>query len=324
MYEVSKCAPQEALRDLDRAFTNFWRRRKKNQVGFPKFKKKGRNDSFRLYGSIRVFEKAVQLPRLGRIRVKEKPQIKGQILSATVSRRADRWFVSFCTEEEKITSSLADGPRIGVDLGITSLATLSDATVFDKPRALTKRLRKLKRLSRQLSCEEKGSNNRRKAILRLARLHWRISNIRLDVIHKVTSYLAKNHSQIIIEDLCIRVIMKNKLISRAIADVELSELCRQLVYKTKWYGLKLIIAHRSFPSSKRCSQCGKIKERLSLSERIFICESCGLQLNRDLNAARNLVTASWTETENACYEAGGYSSSGQCSSMKQELNFSQT
>jgi putative transposase len=118
--------------------------------------------------------------------------------------------------------------------------------------------------------------------------------------------------------------MKNKRISRAIADVGLSELRRQLVYKTKWYGSKLIIAHRFFPSSKRCSQCGKIKEKLSLSERIFICESCGLQLNRDLNAAINLFAASWTETENACHEAGSYSPSGQCPSMKQELNFSQT
>jgi putative transposase len=324
MYEVSKCAPQEALRDLDKAFASFWRGRKKNQIGFPKFKKKGRNDSFRLYGSIRVFEKTVQLPRLGRLRLKEEPQIQGRILSATVSRKADRWFVSFCTEEEEIIPSLVTGPRIGVDLGITSLATLSDGTVFDNPRALPRMLRKLRRLSRQLSRKEKGSNNRRKAILRLARLHWHISNIRLDRIHKVTSYLAKNHSQIVIEDLYIKGMMKNKRISRAIADVGLSELRRQLKYKTKWYGSKLIIVHRFFPSSKRCSQCGKTKVGLSLSERIFTCDSCGLHLNRDLNAARNLVAASWGETENACLETGGYSPSGQCPSMKQELNFSQT
>ncbi|MFX0079169.1 MAG: RNA-guided endonuclease InsQ/TnpB family protein [Candidatus Hermodarchaeota archaeon] len=326
MREVSKCAPQEALRDLDKAFENFWRGRKKRfKVGFPKFKRKGRHEGFRLYGVIRVFEKAVQLPRLGRLRLKEKPQIQGRIISATVSRKADRWFVSICVERKITVPRPINGPRIGVDLGIRSLATLSDGTKIKNPQAFTKKLRKLKRLSQQVSRKKKGSHNQRKAIIRLARLYWRISNIRMDVIHKLTTYLAKNHSQIVIEDLCVKGLMKNKRLSRAIADVGFYEFRRQLEYKTRWYGSEVIIISQFFPSSKRCSQCGHTKNEFSLSERVFKCDNCGLQLDRDKNAANNLVAASWAETINACIETGGSRSTlDQCLSMTQEPNTTKT
>jgi putative transposase len=306
MYEVSKCAPQQALRDLDKAFTNFLRGRKNGtKIGFPKFKKKGHHDSFRLEGSIRMLDKAVRLPRLGRLRLKEALQIQGRILSATVSRKANRWFISFIVEQKKLKPPPVIGPRIGVDLGIVSLATLSDGTVFANPRALSSRFRKLRRLSRQVSRKQKGSKNRRKAVIRLARLYWRISNIRKDTLHKVTTYLAKNHSQIVIEDLGVKGMMKNKRLRRVIADLGMFEFRRQLKYKTKWYGSEIILAPRFFASSKLCSRCGHTKDKFSLSKRVFICESCGLQLDRDINAANNLVAASWAETENACPEAGG-------------------
>jgi putative transposase len=324
MYQVSKCAPQEALRDLDKAFANFWRGKKNGiKIGFPKFKKKGQKDSFRLYGTIRVYQKATQLPRLGLLRLKEEPRINGRILSVTVSRQAERWFVSFTVEQELPLPVPIQGPGIGVDLGISSLATLSNGTSFENPRALSSKIRKLRRLSRQVSRKPKGSHNRRKAVIRLRRLHWRISNIRRDAIHKLTTYLAKNHGQIVVENLRIESMMKNRWLSRAIADVSFYELRRQLNYKTKWYGSELILAPRFFPSSKRCSKCGHIKDTLPLSERVFCCEMCGFELDRDLNAARNLiwVAASWAETENACLETGGYRSTvGQCPSMKQELN----
>ncbi|MFX1299457.1 MAG: RNA-guided endonuclease InsQ/TnpB family protein [Promethearchaeota archaeon] len=324
MYEVSKCAPQEALRDLDKAFSNFYRGRKNGiKIGFPKFKKKGRKDNFRLTGTIRIHKKATKLPRLGLLRLKEEPQIYGRILSATVSRKADRWFISFTVEQEISLPAPIQGPRIAVDLGISSFATLSNGTSFENPRAMSTKLRKMKRLSRQVSRKQKGSHNRRKAVIRFGRLHWRISNIRFDAIHKLTTYLAKNHSQIVVEDLRIESMMKNKLLSRAIADMGFYEFRRQIKYKTKWYGSKLILSPRFFPSSKRCSKCGHIKDTLSLSERVFRCEMCGFELNRDLNSARNLlwVAASWAETKNACLEVGGYRSLvGQCPSMKQELN----
>jgi putative transposase len=324
MYEVSKCAPQEALRDLHKAFTNFWRgRKKRKKVGFPKFKKKGRQDSFKLLGAIRLFEKLVQLPRIGRLRLKEKPAVFGRILSATISRKADRWFISFTVEQERQEPALVEGSKVGVDLGIKSLATLSTGIVVENPRPLSKKVRKLRRISRQISRKQKGSKNRQKAVTRLSRLHWRIGNIRLDCIHKLTTYLAKNHSQIIIENLNVQGMMKNRHLSQPLSDSSFSEFRRQLEYKTKWYGSKLIVAPRFFPSSKRCSKCGDIKANLTLSTRLFSCEHCGQEIDRDLNASLNLksVAASWAETQNACLETGGYRPiKGQCPSMMQEPN----
>ncbi len=305
MYQCSKCAPQEALRDLDKAFKNFFRRIRNGakNAGFPKFKKKGVHDSFRLTGTIRFIGHTIQLPRIGRIRIKEKREQyhSGRILSATISRTADRWFVSVAVEEE-IEVPINDGPAIGVDVGIKRLAVTSEKETFSNPRALDSRLRKLRRLSRQLSRKKKGSKNREKAKRQLARLHLKIRNIRQDTLHKMTTRLAKNHSRIVIEDLNVSGMMKNHRLARNIADVGFWEMRRQLEYKSLWYGSELVIAPRFFPSSKMCSGCGHIKTDLTLSDRTYVCEKCGLVIDRDLNAANNLVAASWTETQNACGE----------------------
>jgi len=305
MYDVSKCAPQEALRDLEQAFKNFFRRLKNGdeEVGFPKFKRKGVHDSFRLTGIIKFIGRTIQIPRLGKIRLKEKRESyhTGRILSATVSRRADRWFVSVAVEEE-IEVPMNNGSAIGVDLGIKNLAVTSEEEIFPNPKALSSRLRKLKRLSRQLSRKKKGSKNREKAKLRLARLYLRIRNIRQDTLHKLTTHLTKNHSRIVIEDLNVSGMMKNKRIARAIADVGFYEFRRQLEYKSSWYGSEVVVVDRFFPSSKRCSRCGHIKTELSLSERTYICEECGLVIDRDQNAANNLLAVSCTDSLNACGE----------------------
>jgi len=305
MYAVSKCAPQEALRDLHQSFKNFYRGLKNGgkKAGFPRFKKKGIHDRFRLTGTTKFIGRTIQLPRLGRIRLKEKRERyhTGRILSATVSRRADRWFVSVAVEEEIIVP-LNEGSAIGIDFGIRSLAVTSDGDTFPNPRALNSRLRKLRRLSRQLSRKKKGSKNRGKARLRLARLYLRIHDIRQDTLHKLTTHLAKNHSQIVIEDLSVSGMMKNKKIARAVADVGFYEFRRQLEYKCAWYGSELVVAPRFYPSSKRCSRCGHIKEDLTLSERTYICEDCGLVIDRDQNAANNLLAVSCTESLNACGE----------------------
>ncbi|MGD9395300.1 MAG: RNA-guided endonuclease TnpB family protein [Candidatus Thorarchaeota archaeon] len=303
MYDVSKCAPQEALRDLHQAFRNFYRGLKTgSHIGFPRFKKKGINDSFRLTGAIRVFTKAVQLPRLGRIRLKEEPSVGGRILSATVTRKADRWFVSLTVEEDIPNPEHRESQPIGVDLGLKKLATLSDGVDFSNPKALERNLRKMKKLSQCLARKQKGSKNYEKVRMKRARLYLRVSNIRFDALHKLTTYLAKNHSQIVIEVLCVSGMMKNRRLARAIFDVGFYEFRRQLEYKSKWYGSNLIVAPRFYPSSKRCSHCGHVKRELSLSDSIYECENCGLVINRDLNAARNLVAASWSETLNACGE----------------------
>ncbi len=316
MYEVSKCAPQEALRDLDRAFQNFVKGQQDGRkIGFPKFKKKGKcRDSFRLYGSIRLIPKMkkIQLPRLGRLHLKEVPRVKGRILSATVSREADRWFVSLTVERAHPDPKPPKGQPIGVDLGLRTLATYSDGKKFPNPKPLQIKLRKLQQLSRAISQKQTGSNNRRKAVQRLAKLHWRIKNLRRDTLHKMTTSLAKNHSQIVIEDLHVKGLQKNRNLARAIADVGWGEFRQQLEYKTQLYGSKLIIAPRFYPSSKKCSniQCNHVKSEFSLSAQVYECENCGLKVNRDLNAACNLVqivynpsvARSSLETLNACGE----------------------
>jgi putative transposase len=303
MYQVSKCAPQEALRDLQQAFKNFFDglKGKRPPVGYPKFKRKGVNDNFRLTGVIRVVRRSIQLPRLGRIRLKEKREkyYKGRILSATVSRRADKWFVSLTVKEEIIIPPNT-GESVGVDLGIKNLVVTSSGECFSNPKTLTSRLRKLKRLSRNLSRKEKNSKNRGKARLRLARFHLKIHNIRQDTLHKLTTRLAKNHSQIVIEDLNVSGMKKNRKLARAISDVGFYEFRRQLHYKTQWYGSELVVAPRFYPSSKRCSRCGCVKVELSLAERTFHCEKCGFNIDRDFNAALNLLAVSCTDSLNAC------------------------
>jgi putative transposase len=176
-------------------------------------------------------------------------------------------------------------------LGVKSLATLSTGELFEGAKAyrqLESRLSRLQWLNRH---KQRGSENWKKAQLRIAQLHQRIVNIRKDTIHKLTTYLAKNHGTVVIEDLNVSGMMANRKLAKAIQDMGFYEFRRQLDYKTKLYGSELVIVDRWFPSSKTCSRCGKKKETLSLSERVFDCDHCGLQIDRDLNAAINLQKA---------------------------------
>lgn len=318
MYEVSKCSPQEALRNCDTAFNNFFRRckQKKNKKGFPRFKsKKSGFGSFRLTGTIKVASNYIQLPRLGKLKLKEHNYLplNAKILSATVSERAGRWFVSLQVEEVLETKFKPEA-IIGVDLGIKTLATCSDGQTFANPKALKTNLEKLKRRSRQLSRKIKGSKNRKKAAKRLAKVHLQIANIRKDSLHKITTHLTKTKSKIVIEDLNVSGMMKNRRLSRAISDIGLFEFRRQLEYKGKWYGCEIILADRFFPSSKSCSSCGWIKKDLTLADRTFVCDSCGLEIDRDLNASLNLE--SYTVSSTGINAYGEESSGLACSKTK--------
>ena len=298
MYEVSKCAPQEALRNLDQAFTHFFRRVKEKRagkqvkVGFPHYKsKKNGLGSFRLTGAIHVFENAIQLPRLGRLRLKERgylPVSGVHILSATVSERAGRWFIAVQAEVDIPDPKATEKPVAGVDLGIARLGMVSDGTQIENPRALKHALRAIKRLQRTVSRRQKGSANRRKAVARLAKAHLRVANIRKDTLHQATSLLAKSKSAVMLEDLNVSGMLRNHHLAQAIADVGLYEFRRQMSYKGKWYGCEVKFADRYYPSSKRCSSCGQLKPDLALSERMYCCAYCGLEIDRDLNAAINL------------------------------------
>ena len=290
MYEISKCAPQEALRDLDKAFKNFYRGLKQGQaIGFPSFKKKGRRDSFRLTGTIIVNEKSIQLPRIGIIRLKEIPKVKGRILSATVVREVDRWYVSLTVELEQPDPKPVQGKKIGIDLGLSCFATFSDGEKIFAPKPLGDSLQRIRRASKRHSRRKLGSNNRRKSAIKLAKLHRKNRNIRKDFLHKQTTILAKTKSVIVLEDLCVKKMMNNNKLSRHISDAGWREFRCMLEYKTKWYGSKLIIAPQFYPSSKTCSECGNIVKELPLSVRQWKCERCQSIHDRDVNAAKNLL-----------------------------------
>ncbi len=298
LYEVSKSAPQEALRDLDKAYQNFFRRVKNGEKpGFPKFKsRKNGIGSFRLTGAIHVTETHIKLPRIGWVRLKEHGYIPTNgihILSATVSESAGRWFVSVqCRQEIEVIQ--ATGEPIGVDLGIKDLAVTSDGRRFGNPKPLKKAQAKLKRLQRKLSRQKKGSKNREKTQKKIAKTHRQIANIRRDTLHKVTSEIVaktkpsnERPSVVVLEDLNVSGMLANHHLAQAISDVGFNEFRRQLEYKTRWYGSELLLADRFFPSSRLCHYCGHINSELKLSDRVWTCR-CGAILDRDYNAALNL------------------------------------
>ena len=305
MYEVSKCAPQEALRDLDTAFKNFFRALKQGEnTGFPQFKKKDDRASFRLTGTIHIQERGVQLPRLGFIRTKETPAVQGRILSVTCSREADRWFVSVCVEEEIEEPKQIQGEPIAIDLGLTTFATLSTEEKIQAPKPLKKHERKLKRLQKQHSRKVKGSQNSKKSKLKIARKHRRIRNIRKDFLHQFSTKLAKATPVVVMEDLNTKGMMQNRKLSKSIADVGWGELYTLLEYKTKWYGSKLVLAPRYFASSKTCHICGYKHDEMSLSIREWSCPECATEQDRDINAAKCLLRWYSTESSSGIYACG--------------------
>lgn len=282
-YEVSKSAPQYALKNLSEAFKQFFRKTK----GFPKFKKKGRNDSFTLDGSITVDSQRIKVPVIGWLATYERLPQGVKPKSVTISRLADKWFISFKIEID-IQATPKSVEAVAVDLGLLRFATLSTSEEVNSPKpykALEKDLSKLQWRNRH---KKLHSNNWKKAQVKIARLHARIGNIRKDFIHKLTTKLAKNHSKIVIEDLNIRGMLQHGKLSKAISDSGFYEFRRQLKYKTQLYSSELVLVDRWFPSSKTCFSCQQVKDKLPLSIRLFECE-CGWKCDRDLNASYNLV-----------------------------------
>jgi putative transposase len=308
MYEVSKCAPQEALRNLQTAFARFFKENKNgNKAGFPRFKSKHRNKpSFKLTGTINVEDKRVQLPRLGWLRLKEHGYLpkETKVLSATCSEHAGRWFVSISVQEE-INTVVGSG-ILGIDLGIKTLATCSDGTFFQNPKALPSHQKHLKKLQKRHSRQKKGSKRREKTRNKVGSLHYRIGCIRKDAIHKATSWIVKTKRPeiVVLEDLNVLGMLKNHRLARSISDAAFHEFRSQMTYKQAWNGGSVLEADRFFPSSKTCSECGTIKEDLKLSDRTFQCD-CGLRMDRDLNASINLEHYGWLSASSAANARGG-------------------
>jgi putative transposase len=207
--------------------------------------------------------------------------------NCVISRTADKWFIAVKHEIEQPTVVLAR-PSIGVDIGIKNLAVTSDGNVFTNPKAYRKNHQKIKRLQRSVSRKVKGSKNRIKAVRKLAKLHSKVSFIRQDAIHKLTTYLAKNHSVIKIEDLQVKAFLKNHKLAGAIADCGMYEFKRQLEYKAEKFSSQLVLVDRFFPSSQICSNCGQHRHKMPLKNRVYHCPECGYTEDRDLNAAKNI------------------------------------
>ena len=306
LYEVSAHIGQQALVDLDRAFERFFKglTGEGPRCGFPRFRRKGERDSARLY-EVRLEERHLRLPNIGRVRLKETRSgrgFEGRILSATVRRRADRWFVSLAVERERELAPLRQISRetdvVGVDLGLTAAAVIHDgdnSRTVAPSQALRRNLKRLRRLDRQLARKQRGSRNLERAKLRRARLHYRIWCQRNDFLHQLSSSLAKAKPVIVLEDLHVQGMARNRRLSLSVGDAGLGELRRQLAYKSEWYGSNLVVVDRFFPSTQLCSGCGSLSEQLKgfegLRRRRFECGACGLSLDRDENAAINLRRA---------------------------------
>lgn len=321
--EHSKEAYSSGLAALAAALRNWRQSREGERAGelsrFPRLRKRGHRDSCRFTtGAIRVDgARHITLPRIGRLHTAEATATlahriaasTARILTATVSREADRWFVSFtCEVERALPADNGHRDTVGVDLGVLTLAALSDGELVAGPRALRSSLRRLRRLQRTVSRRRRGSARRRRATRRLARAHRRVATLRRDHLHKLTTRLAKSHGRIVVEDLNVRGISRSArgtvaapgrhvrakaAMNRAVLDGGFAELRRMLEYKCAWYGSELLVCDRWFPSSKRCSRCGRVRAQLSRRERTFRCDACGLSSHRDVNAARNLVW--WAE-----------------------------
>jgi len=301
MFDVTKCAAQEAIIDLGGAFRNFFEKRGR----YPRFKKKGVRDSFcaaNEAGTFRTDGEKIKLPVVGWVRLREAVRFTGKLKRVTVSREADRWFASIMVETDDIKPVVQPLAAVGIDLGVTTLATLSHGEAIPGPKAHKALLQRLRRTSRALSRKRKGSSNRRKARAKLARLHARISAIRKDATHKATTMLAKTYRRIGIEDLNVRGMASNRHLARSIMDGGFFEFRRQLEYKARFYGATVVVADRWFPSSKTCSCCGSVKAELALSQRLFHCDECGYEAGRDHNAARNLENMAASFAVSACGE----------------------
>ena len=321
MLKVTKCAPERALMDLDKAYRNFFAKRAKH----PHFHKKGIHDSFYLHrNALKIKGQKLWIPNLGWVRMYEPLRFTGKIMSATVSRQADCWFVSVAVAMPKPEIKPRPHASVGVDLGCKDLAILSTGEKIAGPKPHKALLSRQRRLQRSLSRKQKGSRNRKKAKRKLARHHMQVANIRRDALHKLTTRLVREFTLIGIEDLNVAGMSKNHALARSILDQGFGEFRRQLEYKAARVGTTVVVADRFFPSTKRCSneKCHFVLPTLSLNVRSWTCPACGTYHDRDVNSAKNLEQMAAGSAASACGEIGsdGNHVVGQPVSKKQEVS----
>ena len=294
---------QRSLKDLERAYKNFFQKR----AAFPRFKKRGQNDAFRYPQGVKLDQEnsRIFLPKLGWMRYRNSRQVTGVVKNVTVSQSCGKWYISIQTESEVSTPVHPSASMVGLDAGVAKLATLSDGTVFEPVNSFQKNQKKLARLQRQLSRRVKFSNNWQKQKRKIQRLHSRIANIRRDYLHKVTTTVSKNHAMIVIEDLKVSNMSKSAAgtvsqpgrnvraksgLNRSILDQGWYEMRRQLEYKQLWRGGQVLAVPPAY-TSQRCACCGHTAKENRLSQSKFRCQACGYTANADVNGARNILAA---------------------------------
>ncbi|MGE0010508.1 MAG: RNA-guided endonuclease InsQ/TnpB family protein [Candidatus Babeliales bacterium] len=291
--EIHSQVLQHSLKNLESAFKHFFRRLKnKEKPGFPRFKKKGDNDSFRYPQGVSCGNAKVYLPKIGWVAYRDSRLIEGIIKQATIKREGKHWNIHIVCEIEidiqKV--SVSEKKAIGIDLGIKNFAYLSDGQVIENQKILNTYLKKLAFLQRHYAHKKKGSNNQKKIAVKVAKVHRLIKNIRKDFHHKLSTNIAKNHGVVAVENLNIKGMVLNRRLSRAIADAGWCGFVNYLEYKCIWLGKNFVKVGRFLPSSKQCSSCGNV-QNISLQTRVYTCGNCGLQLDRDLNASLNIRAA---------------------------------
>ena len=290
--EPDKCSLQNALKHLDRAFQNFFNR---ENVGYPKFKsKKNRHRSYKTNFSNNniTFEGSkIKLPKIGKVRIRDKQIPQGRILNATVSQTpSGKYFVSICCTDVEKPNFIRTDKYVGIDLGIKDFVITSDGDKYSNPKYLKQSLNKLAKSQRELSRKTRGGSNWDKARIKVARLYERITNQRKDMLNKLSSELVRKYDVICIEDLQVSNMIKNHSLAQSISDASWSEFVRQLEYKSKWYGKELIKVDKFFPSSQTCNVCGYInKATKNLAVRVWICPNCNAKHDRDINASINIL-----------------------------------
>lgn len=294
--DVDAHALQSSIQNLDNAYQCFFRRVKNGETpGHPKFKSKHENHkSYRTKmtnANIKVLDKYIRLPKLGLIDCRVTRHIEGRILSATVSQTpSGKYFALVCCTDVIFDSFEKTGAMVGVDLGLKELAITSDNQHFQNPKYFVKSQKKLAKLQRQLSRKSKGSKNREKARIKVARLHEHVANQRLDNAHKMTISLVRDYDLIAVETLIPKNMVKNHKLAKAISDAAWGEIVRQLEYKCEWYGKEFVKIGRFYPSSQTCNSCGfKNTATKNLAVREWDCPQCGSHHDRDINAAKNIL-----------------------------------
>jgi putative transposase len=290
--EVDSTSLQMSLRNLDKAFKNFFRDKK---IGFPKFKSKKSNDkSYTINyvnSNIEVKKNRIKLPKLKWISAKVHRFVEGRIINATISKTpTNKYYVSIIVDIKSIEKLPKKNTEIGIDLGLTDFAVFSNNKKVKSPKHLKKSINKLKREQRRLSRKQKYSNNWYKQKQKLAKVHEKVKNQREDFLHKLSKEIINENQVIVLEDLKVKKMIKNKQLSQEIADASWYKFYNYLEYKAKWYGRAVYKIDQWFPSSKTCSYCGHVVEKMPLNIRKWDCPSCNKKgIDRDINASINIL-----------------------------------